>query len=606
MDNYFIDDAIKSSHIFESLDAPTIKLISSKFTEVNLSRNTVLFYQGDPSDSVYLLVSGKLAAQLMSGLGEKQVVGHVFPGETVGEMGVLSNTPRSLTIKALTDSILLKIELNNFIEILHQYPSVMYALVRPLISRSEDIIKKLSISNENKYTVIVPAHQKISLEKFFESLYACAEKFPNTLIISDYQPEFHDKNISISILNEKIKSLIANRKSVKRICYITSSFDTPIARVGFQHANMVYIAAYDDSEQIIDSHILDKIKSRHSHLMTHPSLILLHTSETVMPISTSNWTKLTKFLLCHHVHMDKTKDFLKLLRFIRGKATGLVLSGGGTRGWAHIGVIKALRESKIPIDIIGGTSVGALVAGIYAMNQSYEQTYEQFKQLVIESKNTISWRSLTWPIISLFNSRNYTNGLIKIFGNRQIEDLAIPFFCITSNLTNNSEDIHQSGSLWETIRASTALPGMIPPMLLDGEIHIDGGLLNNLPVDIMRNFVGRTGKVVAVELNNFNPDTRVYDFPPIVTFKDVFLNKLRIKKYRYIFPSFMDTFVQGLLLSSSLRDRQNAIIANMYVNFDLSQFSMLHTNLDEGNKLVQIGYEETLKQINKHLDPKLP
>jgi NTE family protein len=293
-----------------------------------------------------------------------------------------------------------------------------------------------------------------------------------------------------------------------------------------------------------------------------------------------------------------------LLRFIRGKAIGVVLSGGGTRGWAHIGAIKALREAKIPIDIIGGASVGALVACIYAKCQSFEKTNELFRELVIDSKHTISWRSLTWPIISIFNAKKYTNGLMKLFGKNRIEEAWMPFFCITSNLANQSEDIHQEGLMWEKIRATTSLPGVAPPMILDGEMHLDGGLLNNLPVDVMRQFVGKTGKVIAVDLNNFQTDKSKYHFPPIITIKDAFFNKLKIKKHKYRLPSFTDTFLRGLFLNSLLKEKHNAIIANIFVSLDLTAFSMLHSNPDEGAKLMQIGYEETMKQINKNLKRK--
>src|SRR4029078_11767427 len=116
------------------------------------------------------------------------------------------------------------------------------------------------------------------------------------------------------------------------------------------------------------------------------------------------------------VRMDVPKDVMRLMRFIRDRAVGLVLGGGGTRGWGHFGVIKAIKKAKIPIDIIGGTSAGAIVGACYAFDESFKAAYDRFYKLVISSAHTISWRSLTWPAISIFNAKNYTKALMDAFG----------------------------------------------------------------------------------------------------------------------------------------------------------------------------------------------
>ena len=138
----------------------------------------------------------------------------------------------------------------------------------------------------------------------------------------------------------------------------------------------------------------------------------------------------------HHVRVDVTKHYERLVRFIQETANGLILGGGGTRGWGHIGVIKALCDQEHPIDFIGGTSVGAIIGGCYAMRESYEDTYTKFNKIVSTSKNSISWRSITLPLVSVFDSKSFTNANLEVFENCLIEDLWLPFFCVSSNLTH--------------------------------------------------------------------------------------------------------------------------------------------------------------------------
>jgi NTE family protein len=591
--------SLKASRVFSSLDENASTELLSKLSKVTLTQNDILFYQGDPSDSVYLLLSGKLSASLTTPWGDTRVVGYIEPYEMVGELGALTNEPRSLTIKALTDASLLKLSTSDFNEICHRHSAVMFATLYPIVTRSTSLMQLASSEKANKHIVLVPANASIDLVQLSEAILGYSGKFPNLLIVSDYQEEFKNKLEPILSVREKVKKLALNKKPSAKILYLLSGHDTPLASVAFKRMNAIYIVACSSAVPKIDHHILDKVNSRRIQLRTNPDLVLLHPESALKPKNTAAWLSQTDFGLHHHVRRNKVKDLQRLLRFIRGRAVGLVLSGGGTRGWAHVGVIKALRESKIPIDIVGGTSAGAAVAACYAMNESYVDTYDTFYDLVTGSKYSISWRNLTWPIISLFNARNFTRSQQKAFGDAQIEDLWLPFFCVSCNLTKNKENIHRSGTLWKKIRASTSLPGIVPPMVIDNEIHLDGGLVNNLPVDIMRQMIGAKGKIIAVELNKFVTQPSHYDFPPILTIKEILASKWGFRKNKYIYPSFIDTFMRGLFISSSSRTMKNIAAANVFINLDLSRFKMLDSTSKQADLLVEIGYEAVMKEIHQ-------
>jgi len=590
---------IKANKIFSSLDDSTCQKLLHKFTKIELKKGEVLFAQGDPSDNIYVLVHGKLSAHLTSASGATRVIGYVDAGESVGESGALTSEPRSLTLVALKDSTLLKLPSKDFIDLCHLQPSVMFAAIHPMMARSRSLIQLLSAEKVRKHIVVIPANKHIAFEDFYERLMQYAETFHNLIILKDTPATGIDKIEETLRIKAKIAEIEKAKKSSHRIIYLLNSSHSPLAKIGLKKSDLLYVVAHSKSLVALDKTLLERIDFNKKNHKPNPNLILLHPEKTLVPKHTSRWLTQATFDLHHHVRMNTSKHYHRLLRFMRGKPVGLVLSGGGTRGWAHLGAIKALHDSKIPIDMIGGTSVGAILAGCYAIHESIEDAYERFYRVTQLSERSISLRNLTWPSVSLFSAKNFTKSQMEVFGNIQIEDLWIPYFCVSCNLANNTEHVHRSGTLWERTRASSSIPGIIPPMLLNGELHLDGGLLNNLPIDIVRDILGKQAKVVAVELNSYGPDDNKYDFPPILTFKQGLLAKLGLSKRKYIFPRFVDMFLRGLFLGSTLKSRENSLTTNLLLNLDLSKFRLLHSNIRLADKIMQIGYEEAMKQINQ-------
>jgi len=591
-------DAIRANKIFSSIHEEGIQTILPKFTRVELKRLETLFYQGDPSDEIYLLISGKLSAAMTNEAGETRIIGSIDPGEAVGESGALTAEPRALTIKAVENAVLYRLSSKDFIELCHQYPAMMFAAIHPVIERSRSLIQLLSSDKINRNIVIAPANKDISLEHFAEKMRGYLENYPSINLLSDYNSEFNHPKITADSLKEKIGALERDKKKSHKFLYLLKTYDTPLAKIALRKANIIYITAYNQSLPKIDKVLIERFQIHRIHFKPDAALVLLHSESTATPHNTANWLTQMPFDSYHHVRMNVTRDYLRLLRFIRGKANGVILSGGGTRGWAHLGVIKAIRERKIPIDMIGGTSVGAIIAACYAIHESYEDAYERFYKIIEGSANAVSWRSLTWPAISLFNAKGFTQSLMTVFENTKIENLWLPFFCISCNLATNNEEVHRKGLLWQKIRASSSIPGVIPPMVIDNELHLDGGLLNNLPVDVGRALLGRRAKIIAVDLNNFTHDNHKYIFPPILTFKQALFAKLGFTLENYHFPRFMDTFMRGIFMGSLLKSVQNGLAANVLVNLDLNKFRLLQANLKQADKLIQIGYEATIKQLD--------
>lgn len=199
-------------------------------------------------------------------------------------------------------------------------------------------------------------------------------------------------------------------------------------------------------------------------------------------------------------------DFLRLARILSNEAVGLVLGGGGSRGISHVGVVTALEKHGIPVDIIGGTSIGSFVGGLYAKENNIVSIYGMSKKF---SRRVGSiWRNifdLTYPVTSYITGYEFNRGIWKVFGYHEIEDFWIKYFCNSTNITNSTMEIHERGYAWRFIRASMSLAGLLPPIAYNGSMLLDGGYLDNLPVMEMKN---RGAKyIIAVDVGSVDDRT---------------------------------------------------------------------------------------------------
>jgi NTE family protein len=198
----------------------------------------------------------------------------------------------------------------------------------------------------------------------------------------------------------------------------------------------------------------------------------------------------------HHLRAGHGGDIARVARFIAGRAVGLVLAGGGARGFAHIGIIKALKEAGVPFDQLGGTSMGAIIAAGLAREWGLEEMRDRMRAVFVDD-NPLS--DFTLPLIALVRGKKVSARLRQHFDEVCIEELPLPFFCVSSDLTTGRIHVHRDGKLWRALRASVALPGILPPVTHHGHLLVDGGVMNNLPVDVMRE-QGDAGPIIACDV----------------------------------------------------------------------------------------------------------
>ena len=275
-----------------------------------------------------------------------------------------------------------------------------------------------------------------------------------------------------------------------------------------------------------------------------------------------------------HIRFDSDRDWGRLARIVGGRGVGLVLSGGGARAFAHVGVIQAFADAGVPIDFIGGTSMGAIVGAGVAMEWSPEELKERvFTSFV--SSNPLS--DITFPVLGMVKGKKVERLLAEHFGDCAIPNLWRPFFCISSNLTSGSVYVHQHGLVRDALRASIALPGILPPRIDAQNVLVDGAVTSNLPVDVMRNI--HRGPIVAVDVAR---DRAVG--PELLT-----AYHAEPWYRRFLRPPIVSILMRSATVSGEEQERRQAENADLFIAPPLGDIEIRDWNAFD--KAIEIGYE---------------
>jgi NTE family protein len=212
-------------------------------------------------------------------------------------------------------------------------------------------------------------------------------------------------------------------------------------------------------------------------------VILIQPADQLRPRESDIWLNAAPASRMFHVRQGDGSDLNRLARIYAGTSVGLVLSGGGARAYAHVGVVRALRELKVPIDFTAGNSMGAIIAAGVAMGWDDQELDLRLKDAFVASSPL---NDIAFPILAMTRGREVERRLERHFGDAQICDLWRPFACVSTDLTNGRPHHHRRGLVREALRASLSLPGVLPPVVKDGHVLVDGAMVDNLPVGLVK------------------------------------------------------------------------------------------------------------------------
>ncbi|KTD36747.1 patatin-like phospholipase [Legionella nautarum] len=495
-------DLIRKVDLFSCLEEGELIDLASQFELINLKEGEILFSRGDRSDYIYLVISGHISSYLVNKDQQFQPIGTIEQGQILGEAGVLSEEPRMLTVKAIVATQLARLSAEQFKNLCYNNVVILEKMAKTVIARSQLTMNFIADEAIQQWHIIIPANPQTSIDKFKEKLKKNAENYQNLLLVETNEVS-------------KIKEILNNQSYKKNHIFLLMIISAEILEklIGLIKIKTVYLLADNQSDLSIEPKIISLIDNKISKNYVKIELILLHSDNVKMPSNTIKWLEKFSFAFHYHIKQNRDEDYQRLLRFINGSSTALVLGGGGAKGWFHVGLIKALAEKNIKIDAIAGVSAGALIGACYLFDSEFNQVVDNLERITNTFYRITKFKNLTWPLVSFFNSSQAQAVLQEIFQETKIEDLWRPFFCVTANLSICGESAHYSGELASRLMASNSIPGVLPPCIINGQLHYDGGLINNLPIDIMRNRIGKKNKIIASCLSASSPDNRIYNFP---------------------------------------------------------------------------------------------
>ncbi|MDP3368875.1 MAG: patatin-like phospholipase family protein [Brevundimonas sp.] len=460
-----------------------------------LTGGETLFAEGDGADTLYLLRSGRLGV-FRRDHGEDRpprFVGVIRPGEPAGEMAMLAGTHHTADVVALRDCEVVALPRDAFFEAARTEPDLMVELSRLMIQRARD---RRSGGGEPSVFGFVSARPR-PIRAFIERIAAAIEADGFTCQVIDHSAlasaaewfsrveDAHDFVLYVAELDEPAWAALCSRQ-VDRVFVVGAGLMAPPSRP-MPHAGVL------DAQRRTD-------------------LILLRDPRMARPANTAVWLNAIQPSRWFQAIEGDQADAARMARVIAGSAVGVVMSGGGARAYSHIGVLRALNEAKVPIDFVGGSSMGAVIAAGPAMGWSQEELEARIHKAFVES-DPLS--DITFPMLAMTRAKKVDRLLLEAYGEVDLADLARPFFAVSTNLTSGKIEVHRRGLMRRAMRASIAIPGILPPIVIDGQVLVDGAVLKNLPTEVMRQMHG--GPIIGVDMSETRGvDPALIEHPPSI------------------------------------------------------------------------------------------
>ncbi|HRQ88179.1 MAG TPA: patatin-like phospholipase family protein [Bacteroidia bacterium] len=548
---------------------------------IHLRGKELLFTKGEESDSVFVIKSGRLRAVGPDQSG-KEMSRDLTAGELLGEMGVISSETRSMTVFAVRDSDLIKLSKSAMEGLMSSHPQLMMGMLETLIERLRGTPSASRQTAPCLAVAVVPLGRSVHCRSLASRLAESLGAMGATLLLDPASVAERSGDALVGWLNEQE----ANHQF---LVYAADFANEEWTRRCIRQADHILLVAEPGDDPEPSPQEIDYLWSDFGPTSARRSLALLHPDGRKRPTGTARW--LDRRILHRHyqIRLDREEDFPRLARSIAERGIGLVLGGGGARGFAQIGVIRALRESGIPIDFVGGTSMGSIVAAACAMEWDAPTMSALAREAFVDSK---AFSEYTLPLISLLKGRRLERVTRKIFGETQIEDLWIPQFSVSCDLSSSEAVIHRRGPLWRAVRASGSLPGVLAPMLEDGHLLVDGGVLNNLPGDVMRSLSG--GPIIVVDVSpSQDLRARCEQVPtPWQILRNRFLSRPSPGM-----PGIVDILMRATTLTSVRVAGDVRRDADLYLHPPIEGYGMLE--FDAIDRIVADGYGYAMRRIEE-------
>jgi NTE family protein len=573
---------------FEIDDPAFLETVSGELDLFDLPAGATLIAEGERNTDVFFIVHGRLRA-LGRRDGRLAAAYDIGAGETIGELGFIGNGPSPHGIIALRDSTLIRMSYAQFEQTLMERPKIALSVMRTIVNRAR--------RNDQTRRPPVP---------------------PRTICLIPVTPAADAAGFALSLRQYRVALGDAVRIILQRDPAGALGFAAPAGGAGNAAEFTIMVADAEATDwtrtclNLADEILLLAdaaqpptlapaellLSGRAAEASVDRTLVLWHPAGTPNPANTAAW--LSQRAVKRHVHIraGEAADMRRLTRLLAGRAVGVVLSGGGARGLAHIGVLNAIEDAGIEIDIIGGTSIGAVIAGWYAMEVRGEGLRAAARRAFVTGGNPIGDYNFL-PLLSLSQGRRVRKlteaEVAAAMGSLvDIEDCWMTYFCVAGNYSRAAEAVLDRGPLAKSMLASYAIPGVLPPIVLGGQLHVDGATVNNMPVDVMERF--GAGVIIAVDLSV--DSSRGFDVEWLPGTGGLLLDGLRRmmgQRRRRRAPAITDILLRSIMLSSAGRQREAGARADYRITPHLPGIRFL--DWGKLDAAVAAGYESARAQL---------
>ncbi len=461
---------LRSAELFRGFTPQLLRECMARLRVVSFARGEVLVRQAEQADVLYVLLDGSVEVLLEAEGKADSLVAVLGRGSCIGELALLLNHRRTATAKALRDTRAIRIGVEDFNWLLDAAPLFGARLARSLASRLLRTTRRQRITLPVEAIAVMPLSADIDMVGFCGAMARGLHPL-GLRVTNSIDPAQGDGDL---------------------VCIRACPHEQSAGALEtLRMSDYVLMVANPDAPR--DRARIARLKALLAQCDPRPLLGLALVHRRPPPYhGTRDWIGALGVGSWFQVRAESKPDVARLLRRITGRDTGLVLSGGGARGFAHIGVLKACESRGIVVDHIAGSSMGAVIAALHAAGHSPDAIRERVREAYVEAAGMPDYAI---PFVALRNGRASNAKLRSLFGRTRIENLPLAYFCMSSNLNHARAVVHDRGMLWMWARASTSVPGLLPPVRYRGELLVDGGLLDNLPVTEMR---GRCrGRIIA-------------------------------------------------------------------------------------------------------------
>jgi NTE family protein len=573
--------ALQHAPLFADLDTKSLMAVERQLALLVLPGGAPLFRQGEAADAVYLVASGCLGVfrHEEDEAEEPILIAEIPPGNIVGEMSLLSEGERTRSVAALRDSEVWRLSRDNFDALTHDHPEVLPTLMRYVAARNAAPLGKRR--RQPRTFAILPAGPDVPAARFAVLLAGALGRIGNQV-----------QMLGSDSLGREPEWFARCEMDNSFVLYRADPTLSPWTELCLRQADCLVVVRSADTD--LPTKLPFEVEAARAGAVFHRrrELVLLHEGHDPTGGSTTAMLAGGLYGQHHHVRLDIHSDIDRLARLLTGHAVGLVMAGGGARAFTHIGVVKAMRASGVPIDLIGGTSMGAIVAAGVAARWTDEELTFRFRRSFVDT-NPLS--DYTIPAISMFAGRRVRGLLRAAFGERDIEDLVLPFFCVTANLTTSSADVHTVGRLWRWLSASVSIPGVLPPFNEAGEVHVDGGVIDNFPVRAMRR-LGR-GITIGVDIDTGGALAAGAGVMEPWSAWEFFRRLLWRRNETLPIPSIVRILLRSALVASTARAQEDRAAADLVITPPMNHIDLLDwTSFDAG---IEVGYRTTMEALDK-------